>query len=241
MLNKLLCISTLLLFALFVMAAKLYRPDVEPICQTVNITIVGDADKQLITEREVAALLHGAKLNPDGKRSTTINTEKIEQQIQKSNYIARAECYRTAHGNIQISVHQRQPFFRVFSNDGNFYVGKDRTIIPISPHYAVHMPLVSGNVGKEFACDRLYNFIDYLSNSSFWDAMIDQIHIDGSGDVILIPKVGDQEIILGRLVNYERKMENLMAFYREGIGKVGWGKYATINLKFENQVVCTKR
>jgi cell division protein FtsQ len=32
----------------------------------------------------------------------------------------------------------------------------------------------------------------------------------------------------------------LMTFYKEGLNKVGWNAYLTINLKYKNQIVCTK-
>lgn len=32
-----------------------------------------------------------------------------------------------------------------------------------------------------------------------------------------------------------------MLFYEQAIHKVGWEKYSMINLKYKNQIVCTKK
>ena len=32
----------------------------------------------------------------------------------------------------------------------------------------------------------------------------------------------------------------VMIFYQNGLNKVGWNIYSTINLEYKNQVVCTK-
>ena len=39
----------------------------------------------------------------------------------------------------------------------------------------------------------------------------------------------------------EKKFIKLKTIYLEVLNKVGWDKYAIINLKFDNQVVCTKK
>ncbi|MCD7935525.1 MAG: cell division protein FtsQ, partial [Tannerellaceae bacterium] len=33
----------------------------------------------------------------------------------------------------------------------------------------------------------------------------------------------------------------LQVFYEQAIPKVGWDKYSLINLKFKDQIVCTKK
>jgi len=57
----------------------------------------------------------------------------------------------------------------------------------------------------------------------------------------LIPKVGNHLIIFGDTSQMSQKFENLILFYRKGLTKVGWDKYNIINLKFKNQVVCSKK
>jgi cell division protein FtsQ len=59
--------------------------------------------------------------------------------------------------------------------------------------------------------------------------------------VELTPTVGSQQIILGKIENYKENLEKLRLFYEKGLSKVGWNNYSVINLKYKNQVVCTKK
>jgi hypothetical protein len=57
-------------------------------------------------------------------------------------------------------------------------------------------------------------------------------------EVELIPRAGDHVVVLGQLDGYEKKLDNLMLFYRQAAPAEGWGKWSRINLKYDNQIVC---
>ena len=61
------------------------------------------------------------------------------------------------------------------------------------------------------------------------------------GEFTLIPKIGDQKILLGKVMDAGQKLERLKIFYREGMPYEGWRKYKTIDVRFAGQVVCKKR
>ena len=69
---------------------------------------------------------------------------------------------------------------------------------------------------------------------------IDEWFEGWEGDFELIPLVGKQLIILGDANDIKEKFDNLQIFYKQGLSHEGWDKYDTINLKYRNQVVCTK-
>lgn len=60
-------------------------------------------------------------------------------------------------------------------------------------------------------------------------------------EVELIPRVGRFRIVLGSLDDFEEKLNKLRLFYDQAIPKVGWDKYSVIDLKYKNQIVCTKK
>ena len=87
----------------------------------------------------------------------------------------------------------------------------------------------------------LFTLSKYVHNSSFWRSQISQIYVNENGDFEFSPRVGKHIIVFGSIENINEKFENLMTFYRKGLNKTGWNEYSIINLKFKNQVVCTKR
>ena len=56
-----------------------------------------------------------------------------------------------------------------------------------------------------------------------------------------MPKIGDQVIILGDGENINKKFKKLEIFYKKAMPKEGWNSYKSINLKYKNQVVATKK
>ena len=70
---------------------------------------------------------------------------------------------------------------------------------------------------------------------------IEQIYVHPDKEVELIPRVGNHRILLGTFDHFEEKLANLRLFYEQAIPKMGWEKYSIINLKYRNQIVCTKR
>jgi cell division protein FtsQ len=37
------------------------------------------------------------------------------------------------------------------------------------------------------------------------------------------------------------KLTRLEKFYRYGLSQAGWNKYSSINLEFDNQIICKRR
>lgn len=91
---------------------------------------------------------------------------------------------------------------------------------------------------------KLINFVRQVEDDGFWSAEIVQIVASsassGAMELVLVPRSGDFRIVFGEIGDAERKFDKLMRFYRDGLGKIGWNRYGTINLKYNNQVVCTE-
>jgi cell division protein FtsQ len=88
--------------------------------------------------------------------------------------------------------------------------------------------------------NNLYKLSAFITKDKFLKAQIEQIYVDPNGEFELIPRVGTHTILMGRADNLEDKFERLFVFYRMGLSKTGWSRYNIINIKFKNQVVCSK-
>jgi cell division protein FtsQ len=81
----------------------------------------------------------------------------------------------------------------------------------------------------------------YINEDDFLRAQILQIYLNSKNEFELIPRIGAHQIILGDASGLEGKFFKLEVFYREGLRNVGWNNYQKIDLRFKNQVVCSKR
>ena len=211
------------------------------VCNEIVVELTDVSENMLITKERVYNQVVNSEYNPLGRHSDSINTEKIEAYIEKNKIVKDATAYFTSSGKLKIKVAQRIPLYKIMGEGGNFFVDRDGVMIPAQSVFAVKLPIVSGYVEKEFAANELRKFVLYLQKNQFWGQQIEQIYIKANGDVELIPKVGNHRIVVGTLTDVDKKLNRLMKFYLSGLNEVGWNRYAVINLKYDKQIVCTKR
>jgi hypothetical protein len=235
-------ILALLLVAYFVASIFFFSDGKheKPVCMEVEIVIKDSLEKHFLDERDIVAYLKRTNVYPLNKKGDSIKIHDIETTLLKNDIIETAEVVQTISGKIKIVISQKMPILRVFSSGGNYYVDKTGQTMPSTLGQAIYVPVASGNIDKAFAASELYEFALFLQKNDFWNDQIEQIYVRTTNDIEIIPRVGSHRIIMGSLDNYEKKLEHLRLFYEQVIPKMGWEKYSVINLKYRNQIVCTK-
>ena len=226
-----------LVFALFFFKGK---PG-EKVCSNFSIEAMDSVTLRFINVAELQKYIDKKQLNPYGKQLKDINTEAIEKAILENKIISKAEAFITDNGDVRVKIKAKEPILRIMTdNDESYYVDKDSTTMPLSSHFTAYLPIATGNITHRFALTKLYKFALFLEENEFWNAQIEQIQVLPGNEIMLIPRVGDQQIILGKIDNFEEKLNRLMTFYQKGQNKIGWNNYKVINLKYDKQVVCSK-
>ena len=170
-----------------------------------------------------------------------INTYLLEEFINNHPNIKKAELYLTIDGNFCIDVKQRQPIVRVFQENDSYYLDDEIMKFTLSDKYTARVLHVYWSEITEERRKILATIIEYIEKDQFLKAQITAIEFDGVDELILYPRVGDYKIILGDSYDLVNKFERLKLFCLNGLEKVGRDRYSHINLKFDNQVVCTKK
>ncbi|NQY68000.1 MAG: cell division protein FtsQ [Flavobacteriales bacterium] len=192
-----------------------------------------------------------------------VDLVKIEEILKNNSSISGAEVYSTIDGNIMVEVSQRRPIIRIFSEAGNsYYIDDQGELMPTSNKYTSRIIVASGKIenditsygielaeGKEDALtsadvnmlDQLFQLARKIDGDPFWKAQFVQVYVNEDQEIELIPSVGNHKIILGDVTDMEEKLKKLRVFYKKGLSKTGWNEYSVINLKFKDQIVCTKR
>ncbi len=201
---------------------------------------VKDANKaNFVDSTYILQLVRNKGLDPVNKRFTEIDLNQIEDAVKSCPMVLKAVCYRTPKGEVKVEMTQRQPMYRVMTEAGNYYVDKNHETFPTSYNSSVEVPLLSGYVTKELAKDSLYNFMLFVKNDKFWREQTAQVYVDADDGLMLIPRVGSHVILLGNSSNFEQKLENVKIFYSKVINEVGWNTYSKIDVRYNNQIICT--
>lgn len=219
-------------------------------CAKIEILIPG-ADNFIEIE-EIDAILKHNQGDLIGRNLERINLHDIEKSIAANPYIGFVKVYADMNGTVFVEVKQRQPVLRILNAGGqDYYVDRDGLKMPISPNFTANVLVATGNILEGFngrvdtlmtaVAKDLYQTALFVKRDTLWDAQIEQLYINDKSDIEMIPRVGNQRIILGSAKDIATKMDNLLAFYKQAMPKVGWNAYRTINLKYTNQIVCEKR
>ncbi|NDV80366.1 cell division protein FtsQ/DivIB [Bacteroides sp. 51] len=242
---KRILLSLVMLLVLGYLVIAITAFNVKPadlVCQDIDLVIKDSVNAGFITKKEVTSILTNKQAYPVGKKIDEIDLKVLEGILGTHPLIDQVECYKTPGGKLYVEVTQRVPILRVMGRNGeNYFVDNKGTIMPPEARCIAHLPIVTGNVEKSFALTDLYQFALFLQKNKFWDAQIEQINVLKGREVELVPRVGDHIVFLGKIDDYENKLDRLKEFYRKGLNKVGWNKYKRISVEFDNQIICTKK
>ncbi|MDR0348170.1 MAG: cell division protein FtsQ [Tannerella sp.] len=226
-----------LIFSFFLTKGK--KKDVA--CHKLIVVIKDSMERNFLSETDIISFLKKNELYPVNRLYSQINTEAIKQKLFTNELIAAANVYKTPSGSIKIEITQKMPVLRIFAGQESFYLDETGNIMPASFRYPTYLPIANGNIEKSRITTDLYEFALFLQKHKFWNNQIEQIYIHPNQEVELIPRIGEHHIILGDFEDFKEKMNKLQLFYEQAIPKLGWNRYEIINLKYKDQIVCTKK
>ncbi len=249
MLRNVLKLAGLLVVVVFLVATLAFTSNESSnvVCRNIEV-VFSPGDIIKISKREILKLVKSADNSIVGKTFDEINADKIEKAVEGHKAVLNAEVFKVLvkdstsyKGILTVKVKHREPVVRIMSGDGNYYLDGQGEKIPVSNRYSANVLAATGYIKGKFAVEELLPFVLFLEGDEFWEAQIEQVHVESNGDVLLIPLVGDQVIELGSLENYKVKLRNMRAFYDQVLAADNWDKYKLISLKYSNQIVAKKK
>ncbi len=237
------------LFVFLVSASRKAQQNI--LCSAVHVSMLKEKDSQFIQEKDVEKLI--VSLLPEQNLHIPlkeINLNALERSLAKNPYIKNAEVYVDAKGKMMAEVQQHLPLVRVVNeNNVSYYLNQDGEKMPIAEGFSARVIVASGHIVdndldvgeiKTEQVKNVYLLAKYINENDALKALVEQIYVEKNNDIVLTPKVGEHQIVFGSVNDIEEKFRNLLVFYKEGLSTVGWDKYKKVNLKFKNQIVCTK-
>jgi cell division protein FtsQ len=235
----------------------------EAICSGMNILVHDSAGMSFVERSDIMQIVQDRFGEPVGKPLSSINMALLEKLINNNPFVAQAEVFSTVDGKLTIEVIQRNPVLRVINNtDQSFYIDDKGVFMPLSDKYTANVAIVNGSIANTLAerrirvftpeesedtsnhltqMEKIYALNRYICRDQFWNALIEQIYLNEDQEIELVPRAGNQVILFGDEKNMDEKFDKLLKLYKEGLSRTGWNQYKTINLKYKDQVVCTKK
>jgi cell division protein FtsQ len=220
------------------------------LCNGLDVVVRDSLEYRLIKDKDIRNMIQADYPQLAGVPLSSLDVADIEKNLHKVPAIKDVQVFKTVNGRLVVELSQRTPIARVEDKDHrHYYLDREGNVIPAVSGYAPHILLFNGQIDGTLrkqenvrdAMEGLMAMANYIANDPFWSAQIVQVYVDRQGGFELIPRVGAQIILFGDASRLEEKFFKLETLYRKGFRQVGWNQYEIINLKYNNQVICTKR
>ena len=210
------------------------------VCRAVDILIANADSTTFVNPTGLMNELKDLGINPVGKRMGDIDAARIERQLTLSEYVENVECVKAPGGRLLIYASQMVPVMRVFDGDRSYYVNRSGKKMAAIANYHSDVPVVEGHFDK-YSPLNLLPLIEYVEGDSLLRSLVTMYCVRDSDNILIVPSISGHVVNLGSADNYQRKLQKLLLFYREVMPAKGWEHYDTISVKWDHQVVATRR
>ncbi|WP_338407454.1 cell division protein FtsQ [uncultured Flavobacterium sp.] len=172
-----------------------------------------------------------------GKDKLDLN--KLEKALNTQEMIERSDVFVSIDGILKAVVKQKTPIARVFDGDDSFYIDYEGNRMPLSTNFTARVPLVSGEINKKNSED-LAELFRIIHDDEFLKKNIIGVQIMPNGGLRMLNRNFNYQIDFGKTIRVKSKFNNYKAFFQKAVLDSSLYKYKTIDLRFAQQVVCSK-
>ena len=235
----------------------------DTVCTGLEVRVHSAAGHAFLERSDVIGMVQDKIGSPVGKTLSSINMAMLEKIINSNAYVARAEVFSTVDGKLNLDVVQRNPVLRIINRSKeSFYIDEEGVFMPLSDAYTANVTVANGDLNASLTdrkirvfepedaddttkhlttVEKIFVLNRYMSRSAFWSAQVEQVYVGADREFEIIPRMGDHAVRLGDVRDLNEKFEKLFHFYRQGLNRAGWNAYRTIDVRYKDQVVCTKK
>lgn len=236
----------------------------EVVGKSINVIVTNESENSFIDENVVGSYLNDRKDFVINQKLKDIRVVEIENALNAHPAIEKADVSVDINGRAEIKVTQRKPVVRIMNTQGeSYYIDSNGKLMPLSDNYSARVPFANGLIiegyssfynysinkieedtilNKLCVIDNVFRVAEYVEKDSLLNSMIQQIHLNAKKEIELYATIGNHKIVFGNSDDISEKFKKLKMFYKDGLNSIdAWNKYSIINLKYKNQVVCTKK
>lgn len=169
-----------------------------------------------------------------------VKIKELEGRVLAHPMVAEAEVYMSVNGVLGAQITQRTPVGRCLNRDGVEYIDELGEFMPLSSNYSARVPLVYG-VQDSLSRAEVMPLLLAIREDDFMRQSVVTITHNKADDLRLKVRQNKIEIILGKADNLEYKFRKLKGFLKYTKDNNTIEDYKVIDLKYNNQVVATKR
>lgn len=236
------CILSIVLVAYLVVATcySTYRAETD-LCSKVDIVVNDPGKLRFVTAEDINLEIGNDDNCFLSKPISEINTHELETRLNAIDKIESANCVIYNNSVLRVEVTPLIPVARIFEGKKSYYINKDGKKMVANSRYQVDVPIISGHFSKGYDATSMLKVLTYIQADSTWNALVSGIRVANNHDIIISPMIRGHVINFGDTSLIDNKFKRIKTFYKEVMPVKGWNYYDTISVKWQGQVVATRR
>ena len=203
-----------------------------------EVVFVGE-NQLFVKQQAVNKLLIENRQGPKTIAIDALDLNKLEKTIDSHPLIDKSEVSVSVDGVLKAVVKQKTPIARINGKGASFYIDYKGNKMPLSDNYTARVLLVSGEINDKNKED-LAKLFRVIYDDVFLKKNIIGMQVMPNGSVLMLNRNYNFKIDFGQLINVEQKFKNYKAFFQKVVLDSSIAEYKKIDLRFAEQVVCTK-
>ncbi len=197
-----------------------------------------DENSPFITYNTVNKLLIQNHAQVTGIGKETLVLKMMEQRLLENPMVRDAQVYVSVDGTLGAKIEQRRPIGRV-SASPDYYLDADGKKMPLSEVYSARVPIITGTSKNNF--NEVTPLLLKIEEDEFMKSLVVGLNRKTDGDIELELRKMNLKILFGKPERMPDKFQNFKAFYKKTKKDSTLYGYNWVNLKFDNQVIATKK
>ncbi len=203
-----------------------------------KVVFVGE-NPSFLKQETVNKLLIENNADASAIRKDKLDLNKLEKAVSSDPMVEKSQVFVTIDGVLKAVVKQKTPIVRVFDGKRSFYIDYKGNTMPLSANFTARVPLVLGVIRKQNS-EALAELFRKIYDDEFLKKNIIAIQIMPNGSLKMLNRNFDYQIDFGGAKNVDAKFRNYKAFFQKAVVDSSLYKYRKIDLRFTQQVICTK-
>lgn len=226
------------------------KKDQVQVCTALKVVVEGK--ETFIDQQDISSMINEKFGSVVGKQLNVLPLQQIEMELKKSPYVSKADVHMDMDGTMQVAVQQREVIVRIINQAGQeYYVDSKGNKIPVTLKYVPHVMVANGEIREGYKkplepvtsalVKDLVKIVEETNGDELWKNQIVQLYVNSDKDIEIVPRVGNQQLILGNADSLSYKLDRLKTFYTHILPKVGTEAYSKVNVKYSGQIVCERK
>ena len=173
-----------------------------------------------------------------GKDKLDLN--KLENALNAHEMIEKSDVFVSIDGALKAVVKQKTPIARFIDGDNSFYIDYKGNRMPLSQNFTARVPLISGEINKKNS-EKIAELFRIIYDDEFLKKNIIGVQIMPNGSLKMLNRNYNYEIDFGGTLRMNAKFNNYKVLFQKAVLDSSLNKYKTIDLRFAQQVICTKK